>query len=229
VRLDGRAQVFATVIGEESFNDSGAYGFYQVGDVFDNLGEPYLDANESGSYVQNDHYLDFNSNGSRDGPSGSFVGITCTGATAGSTCTTSTLALGVSELIIMSTSLANITPVTTGTLQPTGFGGTINGLTIAHGNSGTVTFHVTDQNGNSMAAGSTVSGTADATVGSATPSGGVGVIGCDGDVGGQYYTVSFAALGTLPAGTSTVSGAFGIRIVSPSGSTTVFTVPVTVN
>jgi Bacterial Ig-like domain (group 1) len=230
VLLDGRAQVFATVIGEESFTDSFGTGFYQSPDVFDNLGEPYLDANESGAYLLGDHYLDFNNNGTRDGPSGSFVGISCTGSSATSTCSTSTLALGVSQLVIMSTSLANITPVTTAPLQPTGFTGTVtSGLSIKAGSSGTVTFNVQDTNGNSMAAGSAVSGIADASVGSATPEGGNIAVGCNADVGGQNYTISFSAITTLPTGTTSVSGSFGIKIVSPSGSITTLSVPVTVD
>ena len=226
VLLNGRAQVFATVIGEESFTDSYGTGFYQApNDWFDNLGEQYLDANESGAYVFGDHYLDFNNNGVRDGPSGSFVGITCTGTSSTSSCNTSTLALGVSQLVIMSTSLADITAV-----SDAGFGGSLtSGLTIAAGSSGTVVFHVQDQNGNSMAAGSAVSGTADSSVGSATPEGGIGVIGCNADVGGQDYAISFSAIATLPTGSTSVSGAFGIKIVSPSGSTTTLSVPVTVN
>lgn len=226
VLLNGRAQVFATVIGEESFTDTAATGFYQAGDVFDNLGEPYLDANESGHYVLNDHYLDFNGNGARDAPSGSFVGITCTGTTPSSTCSTSTLALGVSHLIIMSTSLADITPVS----ASGGFGGIVtSGLTISHGSSGLIKFHVQDQNGNSMAAGTTVSGTADSAIGTATLSGGLGTVGCDADVGGSDFSISFSAIATLPTGATSESGTVGIKVVSPSGSTTVLSVPVTVN
>ena len=238
VLRNGRAQVFATVIGEESFTDSAATGFYQTGDWFDNLGEPFLSANESLNYVLNDHYLDFNNNGTRDGPSGSFIGITCTGTSPGSTCSTSTLALGVSHLIIMSTSNANLGyvsspgftggPCSTNTTATPWATSCTNPLAITHGGSGSIVFHVEDQNGNAMAAGTVISATADTTVGTATVSGGITTIGCDADIGGQNFTISFSSVASLSGGVAQ-SGNVGIKVVSPSGSVTVLSVPVVVN
>jgi hypothetical protein len=116
----GRAKVLATAIGEESFTDVNGSGFWQAGDPFANLGEPYRDDNENGQYDHGEYFLDYNQNGVWDAGNGSFVGITCTGTTAGSTCTTAELAIGAQQLVIMSTSAANIS--VTGT---TGFGGTV--------------------------------------------------------------------------------------------------------
>ena len=88
---NGRAMILATAIGEESFDDVQQTGFYVVGDPFSNLGEPYLDANESGAYVLDDYFLNFYAP-QYEGPSGTFKGITC----SGTTCTATTLAIGVS-------------------------------------------------------------------------------------------------------------------------------------
>jgi hypothetical protein len=108
VLVNGRATVLATAVGEESFTDVNGSGFYQSGDPFSNIGEPFLSANESGVYVSGDSFLDFNQNGKWDGPTGNFVGITCTGTSATSTCSTTTLGISSSHLVIMSTSIANM-------------------------------------------------------------------------------------------------------------------------
>jgi hypothetical protein len=152
IKAPGRVVILATAIGEESFTDQNASGFWQAGDPFDDLGEPFRDDNENGQYDFGEYFLDFNQNGKRDVGTGSFVGITCTGITAGSTCSTSTLAIGVSSLIIMSTGNAQIVSTTSGT--------------VATGGSSLLTFNVQDLNGNPMAAGTTVAVTADSAVGS---------------------------------------------------------------
>lgn len=130
VLVNGRATVLATAVGEESFTDVNGSGFYQSPDPFSNLGEPFLSANESGTYVTNDYFLDFNHNGKYDPPPSpaAFVGITCTGTLATSSCSTSTLGISGSHLIIMSTSRADMSlygfaPV--GGLGFTGNSGTI--------------------------------------------------------------------------------------------------------
>jgi hypothetical protein len=214
---NGRATVLATAIGEESFDDLNSSGYYQAGDPFSDLGEPYLDANESGAYVLGDYFLDFYNTGKWEGPSGMFKGITC----SGSTCTSTTLAIGVSHLLIMSTSgaaiLTNVTPP----------------LSITHGTSTSIQFIVQDLNGNPMAAGTTVTTAADASIG--TISGGTGVnwtIGCrngggpsDPNGGGDALTATFAAGTTAPA-----SGNITITVTSPGSKTqTVAAIPVQVN
>jgi hypothetical protein len=112
---------------------------------FVNLGEPYRDDNENGQYDLGEYFLDFNQNGKWDAGDGTFKGITCTGTTAGSTCSTKTLAIGASHLIIMSTSGAKIT-----LLSPA------SPVTITHGTGSSIQFNVQDLNGNPIAAGSTI-------------------------------------------------------------------------
>src|SRR5208283_827803 len=103
-------------------------------------------------YELGESYVDFNHNGVRDGGTGSFVGITCTGSTSSDTCSTSTLAIGASHLVIMSTSFSK-TPTL---VAHGGFTGSVAGLSIPNGSSGGLIFNVQDGNGNAMAAGTSV-------------------------------------------------------------------------
>ncbi len=251
-----RATIFATTIGEESFTDDNGSGFYQSGDPFTNLGEPYRDDDENGNYNLGDYFLDFNQNGKRDAGSGSFVGITCTGITAGSTCSTSTLAIGASHLLIMSTGAAQIDlyeininggdfsaasgstaykpkltiPVSTAAVAavPPATTGT-----PAVNYTGSVTVQVQDNScikdtnghcttsGNSMAAGTTITAALDnSALGTlaVTPV----TVGCNADLGGQLFTVSFTSA------TSTGSGNIIISVTSP-GSGTLTTFPIAVS
>jgi Big-like domain-containing protein len=214
ILASGRATILATAVGEESFTDVNGTGFWQSGDAFSNLGEPYRDDNENGTYDSGEYFLDFNENSRRDGPSGSFIGITCTGTTASSTCTTSTLAISASHLIIMSTSGATVSYVSS-----TGFSGSGSGLSIAPNSSGSVIINVQDGNGNSMAAGTTVAFTS--TVGSAS---GNFTVGCDDGLGGQNYVGSFS----VPSGAAAGTGNIVVTVTSPNGTVSQYYLPVTI-
>jgi hypothetical protein len=214
----GRATVLATVIGEESFTDINGSGFWQTGDPFADLGEPYRDDNENGTYDLGEYFLDFNHNGVRDGPTGSFIGIRCTGTSSSDTCTSSTLALGASHLIIMSTAGAVITLTSV-----SGFSGSASGLTIAHGTGGSITYNVKDGNGNPVAAGSTIVVAADAAVGTVSSLDGSFVVGCSIAVGGQSFTTGVAAASQAGGGN------LSIQVKSPGTATlTTVIIPVTV-
>ena len=209
--------ILATAIGEESFDDVNGTGFYQAGDPFSDLGEPYLDANESGAYVLGDYFLDFYNTGKYEGPSGAFKGITCSGGS----CTSNTLAIGVSHLLIMSTSGANINGLTAS--------GTLNGATEKTGIQ--VTFNVQDLNGNPMAAGTTVTTTADSAIGTLTGPGTNFTIGCRSGGGPGSNNPGYDTLGvTLTTASAPGSGNITITVTSPESKTaTIVTLPVTVN
>ncbi|MDB6010502.1 MAG: hypothetical protein JWL65_2752 [Gammaproteobacteria bacterium] len=207
----GRVTILATAIGEESFTDVNGSGFWQTGDAFDDLGEPYRDDNENGHYDSGEYFLDYNQNGKRDSGTGSFVGITCSGTAAGSTCSTSTLAISVSATIIMSTGGAQITS------------NTVAGQ-VTHGATTALTFNVQDQNGNPMAAGTTVTVTADAGVGTISPATASFILGCQGNVGGTNFT------STVIGAASPGSGNVTIIVVSPgTKSQTILSIPFTNN
>ena len=212
-KAGGRATILATAIGEEFFNDANGNGVYDLGESFANLGEPYRDDNENGTYELGEYFLDFNKNSTRDAGDGTFKGITC----VGSTCSTSTLAIGASHLIVMSTSSAAIAFVTA-----SGFTGNGSGLSIAHSTSGSVTINVKDGNGNAMPAGSTVAVSASTSAGTVTQTPSPFVVGCDGGTTGA--TVGFGLAAASTAG----SGSITIQVTSPNGTVTVATIPVTV-
>ncbi len=251
VLADGRATILATAIGEESFTDDNGSGFYQSGDPYSHLGDPFLSANESGTYVLGDYFIDYNQTGAYVGPSATapFVGITCDGTSATSTCTTSTLAIGVSHLLIMSTSEARITPLgytslfnssgeivesTTGTPGITNTGGVVfnvqdlNCPTDANGNCETVAdpnggTGLTVPGGNSMASGTTITSALDnSDIGTWAQEPSTFTVGCNSDRGGVTLG------GTFTAGTTTGSGNIVVTVTSPSGSTTLYSIPVTV-
>lgn len=214
--VKGRTMILATAIGEESFDDVNGSGFYVLGDAFANLGEPYRDDNEDGAYELGEYFLDFNNNGVRDPPSGSFIGITCTGTTPGSTCAQNTLAIGASLKLTMSTSAANIT---LGVLGP-GVSGSTAGLSVP-ASGGTVSFNVQDLNGSAMAAGTSVSITLTSAVTSAAGTQvGPTAVGCDAAQGGEDFGVNLSA-GAAGGGTLTIT------VSSPSSTVTYLIVPVT--
>lgn len=210
----GRGMILATTIGEESFDDKNGTGYYVTGENFADLGEPYRDDNENGSYDLGEYFLDFANTGAYKGPSGSFIGITCTSTS----CTQDTLAIGTSLEITMSTSLANIS------LNAVGTGVTNSGTiqlpvlsVVAAG--GSIEVNVQDLNGNSMGAGTSLAVTSSNGSVSAALSGAT-VVGCNAGTGGQNYIISLG--GT--AATSTVT----LNVTSPSGSVTSFPMQVTV-
>ncbi|HWS65354.1 MAG TPA: hypothetical protein VN325_21575 [Steroidobacteraceae bacterium] len=229
----GRATILATAIGEESFTDTNGNGYWDTGEPFVHLGEPYRDDNENNAHDSGEFFLDFNQNGAWDAPDPAltaFKGITCTGTPA--TCSTSTLAIGVSHLLIMSTAQADLT-----VNSAPGFGGTAStGLTINHSVAanppapaqtftGTLNFTVADKNNNPMAAGTTVGVAADSTIGTVSGPGVAWAIPCNEGPGGDSRAVTLTA--------SMTSGAVGnitITVTSPGTHTaTVFTIGVTLN
>ena len=175
---DGRVSVLATAIGEESFVDADGDGVFSTGDTFrklasgglpaHDLGEPWLDLNENGSYEVGEPFYDFYNNaalgqaGLRDGPDGTFNGPQCKEpnidpVTLLSRCpdlvadpARKYAPIGVQGIIIMSGSHARMSALDGGTIAP---------KSIALKQSGTVTVWVRDINGNPMPGGSTVTGT----------------------------------------------------------------------
>jgi hypothetical protein len=222
----GRVTILATAIGEESFSDTNGNGYYDAGEPFDNLGEPFRDDNEDGVRGSTEYFLDFNHNSQWDAADGTFKGITCTGSDPSSTCSTSTLAIGVSGMMVMSTDgaqviITSISPefTNTGTAQnPV--------LTLAHGTTGTIGYTVQDLNGNTMAAGTTVATTATSGIGTASQLPASYKVPCNTGAG-QSLSSSLAAPATLSSGP--VSGNLIITVTSVGGLASTFGIPVTVN
>jgi hypothetical protein len=197
----GRTTILATAIGEESFTDSNGNGFYDTGETFSDLGEPYRDDNEDNAYAVGEYFLDFNQNQMRDPPSGTFKGITCTGNTPGSTCSTTTLAIGAQARMIMSQgSPAGVVPASGTSLT-----------TLAKGTTATYSFLFQDANLNPLPGGTTISAavigtglTANAPTSFTVP--------CTTDPTTYGFSISAIATAT--------SGSLTITVTSPGGGGT---------
>jgi hypothetical protein len=226
-KRNGRSVILATAIGEESFVDGNGNGYFDNNESFTDLGEPYRDDNENGAYDTGvEYFLDFNNSHQYDGPDGVFNGITCTTGANG-TCTTNSLAIGAQNLIIMSTSGANITAPA----SQSGFTGTTqSGLSIAATSSGTIQFAVADGNGNPMAAGTTIVVTADTAVGSITGSDANYTVGCRSGVAtDSNYPEGALGVG-LNAASTAGAGTITIAVTSPgTHSVTTASISVTVH
>ena len=81
--FDGRLTVLATAIGEESFVDANGNGLYDIGEIFKDLPEAFIDGNEDGVRGVNttepllpiEEFVDFNNNGRYDSGDGQFNGV----------------------------------------------------------------------------------------------------------------------------------------------------------
>ena len=206
--LPGRTVVLAYALGEESFTDEAETGFYQSGDPFVNLGEPYDDANENGQWDPGEYYVNFDNASTYEGPPNPpvFVGITCTGTSPSSTCTDNELELGASHLIIMSTAEVGIT-----CSSPSGCGN----VTLSPGEAYTITYTVTDENGNPPAAGTAISVSASSGAGTIT-SGSSVTVGCSSAQAGVTYSAYLTAATSAGAGTVTIQATSpGTGTISP--------------
>jgi hypothetical protein len=203
----GRTTILATAIGEESFTDTNGNGYYDSGEPFDDVGEPYRDDNENGTYELGEYFLDFNQNHMRDAPTGSFVGITC----SGSSCTSTTAAIGASLKLVMSAS-------TPDGIQP------VNGTTLpalTHGTTNNYSFLIQDANLNPMPAGTKVTVAVNGSgVTANAPT--TYTVPCTTDP--TTYVFSLTAQATFTAGNSVQ---LTITVQSPSGLSSVmfYTVP----
>ncbi|MEO1751703.1 hypothetical protein [Thiofaba sp. EF100] len=73
---DGRVNILAFAIGEESFRDIDSDGYKDPNESWTDIGEAFLDENENGRW-DGEPYRDFNSNGQYDGEDGVYTGWLC--------------------------------------------------------------------------------------------------------------------------------------------------------
>ena len=207
----GRTMVLATAIGEESFTDVAETGFYQSGDPYVNLGEPYDDANENGQYDVGEHYLNYDGQSTYQGVvSGApFVGIICNGTSPTSTCTENQLALGAQHLIIMSTAGVTLTCTSPGSCAGNG-----NALTVPVGGSASFSFNVLDGNGNPPPAGMTITSSVSGSIGSIS-SGASITVGCSTAAPGAGITYTVYVTGPTSPGSGTIT----VQATSPGTAT----------
>lgn len=239
LHLPGRVEILAYTVGEESFTDVDGDGVFDHSDVFtkfqsgttvdsfsepnnpsvDDIGEVYLDGAENGAYVSGDFFHDFNIDKLRNGPDGKFYGFGCVGTATVSCGSTATKEIAKQICVELSTSGAVIGVAgggATGTYDATNH-------TISVGaTSATLTFAVSDTNGQALASTTSVnliqSGIAGVTVNLPTnlpytyPDS-----GCGPNV--QTFTVSIVL---LPPATPPVNpqGTLQLQVITPSPGST---------
>lgn len=203
---DHRYTILATAIGEESFTDTNGNGFYDAGEPFGDLAEPFLDANENGNFDAAFETLangDFNRNGIRDPASGNFTGVLCN-----SGCDSArSLNVFATQIVVMSSSSAVISIVPSA-------------ITIASGGTVLVSVFIMDTAGQNMGAGTTVAATATrGTVTAISPLTLADTIA----PGPSEFRFSYTAPATPGNGT------FSVNVTSPTGLVTNQTAAITVN
>jgi hypothetical protein len=221
---DGRVTVLATAIGEESFNDTNGNGIFDTGvDSFTDLGEPWLDVNESNTYNLGEPFYDFFNVGAelgvRNGPDGLFNGVLCAGAQCPTDPLKKSTGIGVRNVVILSGS----TPVIT-----LSGGAPLANRTMSPSSSITVDLWVRDVNGNPMPGSTRIAATTSGSgLGVGQPSS--DTVPCSAQAAGlevngitrfQYVVTSGATLGT---------GTFTVTVTTPKGVVTRYSIQVTVS
>lgn len=152
---DGRVTVMATAIGHESFDDENGNGVFDEDDLFTDLSEAFLDADQDDERDIGEPYIDFDEDGDFDIGDGKYNGVLCQHPTL---CGEETsVSVRADQEIVIAGSTAVIIFTTGGqTFQP-GEPVTLD----ASGGSVNVTVTIEDINGNSMPTGSEVTFTTD--------------------------------------------------------------------
>lgn len=140
-KKDGRAVIFAYAVGEEAFLDTNGNGVADAGE-FTDISEAFRDDNESGLRdTATETFIDFNSDGSFNGPDVKYNGVL-----QGTAYTSAAKSKHIysNTALVMATSAATIT-------NSCG-----NSVAVALGSSTSCTITVSDVNGNTMPSGTTV-------------------------------------------------------------------------
>jgi protocatechuate 3,4-dioxygenase beta subunit len=216
---NGRVTVLAYAVGEESFIDRNGNGIADLAsEMFDingnstDMGEAYIESNGTAGYQIGEFFLDFNNNGTWDGPDGLYSGVLCNSATS-SLCpagTPKTIHARQSRMIVFSDSTAIVTRITPAAL-PIDLG--------SCPGASSVTVRVVDKNGNPMPTGTTITFNGGGGVAVADP----GSFTQDNN-GATDYTVNINdsarvdVNGQVDCGAG--SGAITITVKTPAGVTT---------
>lgn len=161
---NGRARVLATVKGTENFVDVNGNNVFDDGDAFNNafdLGEPFIDLDNSGGYTPGDYFVDTNRNGVRDGGDSLWNGLNCQHT---SLCSDPIqfVDLGVQTVVYMSNG-ANTTICEEGDFAPTSFTTSVSsrlnlsGLYLSDGNDAAQNPGYVCATGNPLPAGTEIS------------------------------------------------------------------------
>jgi hypothetical protein len=222
----GRATILASAVGEESFIDKNGNGFFDVGEVYEDLPEAFLDKNENNARQDNEEFLDFNVNAAYSGKNNLFSGVLCA---AGGTCDPAkSLHVRDDLVVIMSGSspnIANASPIAncSSPLLPGNdicvSGGVFSGgsFIVTAGGVMFPGFVVRDFNDQPMPSGTTISVSASGDAGAFEGTTSF-TVPCqiDDTAEGNFYGFTFAAEDTPAA------GSFELNVTTPGGLTTVY-------
>ncbi|MFI4921127.1 MAG: hypothetical protein ACHQAZ_05770, partial [Gammaproteobacteria bacterium] len=226
----GDVQILAYTVGEESFTDVDGDGIFDNSDLFtvntgtgdsfverlgdpstNDIGEVYLDGDESGAHQSGEFFHDFNNDGVRNPPDGHFYGFGCKGTPTVPCGSTSTKEIGKQICLNASTSGAAIGFSAGGTGVLAG-----NTLNVGAGPT-TLTFTVSDRNGHALASGASVN-ILQAGVTNVTATNPINIpfaypdVGCGGNV--QTFTVSIVLLPPAVPAVKT-AGTIQLQVVTP--------------
>lgn len=225
--IAGHVEILAYTVGEESFTDVDGDGVFDHSDTFsvntgagdafdeslrdpatDDIGEVYLDGDESGAYQSGEFFHDFNNDGVRNPPDAHFYGFGCKGTPTVPCGSTTTKEIGKQICIAASSSGARITsPAGPITVSGTGAGGV------------NVTFTVSDRNGQALASGTQVTLTSTITNGTVTLPTNLPFTYQDSGCGAnlQSFTVNIAQTqATPPALPLPVTGTIQLKVTTPN-------------
>jgi hypothetical protein len=207
----GRAAIYATAIGEESFTDTNGNGSFDNGEVFADLPERFLDENENDVRDGFEPIYDFNNNSAYDPVDGDFNGVLCLDNTGRCSANTTT-GISASNMIVMSgSSPTNVLP-TNGTGLPE-----MPAAAIAAPGTGTVQILFADLNDNPLASGTTiVASVAGTGITLGTPNS--FTVPCTTEPTAYPFTITKAAGAT--------TGSMTLLVTSPSGLQSILSYPI---
>lgn len=213
----GRASLYATAIGEESFTDTNGNGSFDNGEVFADLPERFLDENENDVRDGFEPIYDFNNNSTYDPVDGDFNGVLCLDNTGRCSANTTT-GISASNMIVMSgSSPTNVLP-TNGTglpVTPDDLGNAV--PPIGAPGTGTVQILFADLNDNPLASGTTIVATVAGTgISLGTPSS--FTVPCTTEPTAYPFTIIKAAGAT--------TGSMTLLVTSPSGLQSILSYPI---
>jgi hypothetical protein len=211
----GRSTVLATAVGEESFIDTSGNGFFNTGEVYEDLPEAYLDKNENQSRQSNEEFLDFDVNLQYSPANNLFSGVLC--AAGGQCDPKKSVHVRDSVIIIMSGSSPVIDD--NDILTPLPFEVPVLGALP-------IVFVVRDVNDEPMPEGTTIAVTAAGDAGSFEGTASF-TVPCqtDDSVEGNTYGFTFAAAEDATPGTT---GTIELKVTVPSGLITIYAFTITV-
>jgi hypothetical protein len=231
---NGRSPIMVSAIGEESFIDATGSGVFNAGDTvpfnannpqnnfangtpkpWDDTSEPFLNEWELGTsyangtvfvptYVLGEPFIDFNNNGTRDGPDGLVESALCEGPLCNTT--EASVAIYASDVIIASTS----TPVFY-----------TNGSTPSLSGGGSFTVRISDTHNQQMPGGTTITTTVSPSTAASVITPSNYAWPCSTAIGGQNITFTTAA-GTPPS-----PGTLIVTVTTPDKIATTVSFPFT--